>query len=47
MLANVDYVCQGKIPNVKGAAIHGDLGLGDLLSQKLYLFKGDAGTLKF
>lgn len=32
---NVNYVCQGKIQNAKGAAIHGDLALGNLLKQKV------------
>ena len=44
---NVNYVCQGKIPDVKGAAIHGDLARVNLLGQELHLFKGNVGTLKF
>lgn len=40
-----NYVCQGKGQNIKRAATHGELALGNLLKQKLHLFKDDIRTL--
>lgn len=43
----VNYTRQGRVQNFKGAATRGELALGNLLRQKLHLFKGDVRTLKF